>query len=923
MTDLQKCYDKLNSYTNQNLTTKELNELGITKYFINKLTEKGKLEKVKRGTYCVKSLTKSKNKKSVFAIRNFSASASAGNYEQAYNYLMRGYEVKNDHKSDNLLRVGFTLLYEILENRKPIPFDELQELTFEDKPNALYWNNFCVNVVNKDYNAAKENIEISAQQQLNEQGFIGDVTRAMCDLVNKVISLQEDKALISENVERINILIEENKYEEALEGHEEILRRIKDDKLREKYNSLMELIKNIIAFKNDDNLVLNNDKIANYGNNVPKILLALYLRDNDYLRASNYIEEVCRENPDAYYQLVKKLLHELNELNISHNPSLHKISISDANYHFKKFLKVFNIEDLDMAMQELTLSITYSDPESENYLHNTELLAMFKKLKRMRENDEILEEMAINYNLKKDPTVNFNYAIEKGDYKKANAFSHIARINGSVIFDIKRKILNEMINLDKINREKPENIPPVEPPKVEPPKEEIEVKEVLKEENDQLPVVEEEKEIIQETPIPSTEPVDEIIDEELREEASNLELNYETIYDLVYNRNYELAYALVERDKERGDLDRLCGFTARLIKRIKKLEKGIIVYADYSEPTGYKLKDFYKAISNRDYDYAYSLVDDLIDELSENSKDSREIELYKLLLEDIITQQEKVENIKAELEDLNNRIHNMSIQPRFTREDIETIVEIMQRKVELKKEILQPIDIDSSLLNIAETTILSLDGRLNNTDFLEVESESEVASERFLAAIDQGDYLTAKKLIASIDWKDIEKIYNFTFLRLAKKMLNVMIPHLRFVVDQSNITDEVEEEPILEEEEIPATKLPKELTTPEKTEEFKSFLHEMRILIKDRRYEEVYQALIKTDLPVEKLENAYHILGNIAFIKGTLDHKANELYATYESSLENNDPNYLEHLNAYKKFISENYMEESKHYKQKMLKSQE
>lgn len=923
MTDLQEYFNKLTTYTNQTLTTKELNELGITRHFIDKLKEIGKLEKVKRGTYCVKSIAKGKNKKSFFAIRNFSASAYAGNFEQAYNHLMRGFEVKTDTRSDNLFRVGFTLLNEILENRKIFPFDELQELTFEYKPNAVYWNNFCVSVVNKDYLAAKENIEKSAQQQLNEQGFIGEVTKAMIELVNKVISLQEDKTLISENTERINSLVEENKYEEALEGHEEVLRSIKDDKLREKYQSLIDLIKNIISFRKDENLVLNNDKIANYGNQSPKIILTFYLRDKDYLRASNYIEEVCREYPDTYYKLIKRLLHELNELNNSHSQNVHKVSISDANYHFKKFLKVFNIDNLEESMQELSFSISYTYPNHENYLHNSELLAMFKKLKNMRENNEVLEEMNIDYNLKKDPTINFNLAIEKGDYKKANAFSHVARINGSVVFDIKRQLLNEMVKLDKINREKQPPISSTETPKEEV-KEEVKVKDNAPTlENAQPSVVEEEKEIIQENLVTPTEPVDEIIDEKLREEASKLELNYETIYDLIYNRNYELAYALVERDKERGDLDRLCGFTARLIKRMKKLEKGIIVYADYSEPTGDKLKDFYKAISNRDYNYAYSLTDDLIYELSENYKDSREIELYKLILEDIINQHEKVENIKAELEDLSNRIHDLSIQQKFTREDVETIVEILRRKVELKKAILQPIDIDSSLLNIAETTILSLDGCLNNTDFCEVECESEVASDRFVAAIDQGDYLTGKRLISSIDWKDIEKTFNFTFLRLAKKMLYMMIPHIRFIMDQTIPDDQIEEEPIWEEEEIPATELPKELTSPEQVEEFRAFLHEMRVLIKSRHYEEAYQALIKTNLPFEKLEYGYDILGNLAFIKGTLDHKANELYAAYESSLENNDPAYLEHLNAYKKFISDNYMEESNHYKQKMLKSQE
>lgn len=51
MLDLKKCYDKLNGLTDKELTTKELNELGITKYFINQLVEKGKLERVKRGVY--------------------------------------------------------------------------------------------------------------------------------------------------------------------------------------------------------------------------------------------------------------------------------------------------------------------------------------------------------------------------------------------------------------------------------------------------------------------------------------------------------------------------------------------------------------------------------------------------------------------------------------------------------------------------------------------------------------------------------------------------------------------------------------------------------------------------------------------------------------------------------------------------------
>lgn len=800
MKDLMEYYDKLKEYTDKHLTTKELNELGITNYFINKLTENGKLEKVKRGTYCVKSLSKQKNSKSFSAIHYFCENVFKGNYKLAYKYLMSSYSFRTNHKNDNVIRIGFILLQEIFKNRNPFSsLDDLQELTLEEKPNSLYWNQFCTSVVNNDYHAAKENIEKSAQEQLKNQGFIGEVTNAMTALVNKVL--------------------------------------------------------------------------------------------------------------------------EIKALNISNSQRGNKGSINDAKYHFNKFLKIFRIDNLEESMQELSLSLSYTDPSHVNYLHNRELLNMFEKLVAMRDKCEILEEMNINYKLNAEPINNFNFAIEKGDYKKANAFLHIVKTNNSVVVDVKRQLLNEMNKLDKINREKQTSIAPTEPSK-----EDVEVKEDVPtlENTPQESSLEEQKnmEDTQETVI---EPVDRLIDEELMKEAAKLELNYDIIYDLVYNRNYDLAYALVKGDKDRGKLDRLCDIISRLIKRIKKLEKGLVTPPKYSELTGDKFKDFYKAISDHNYDYAYSLTDELIDKLTEKGEDSQEMEIYKLLLDDLVRLREKVDKALEEIKGLSERINELSLKQVITREDIEELMELLLRKIELEVEISRPFANDASLLNIAEMTILSLEGKLNNTDFCEVECESKVASELFIAAMNQGDYLTSKRLIALINWCDVCSVYNFTFLKLAKKMLNIMISNMRMITDQTVIKDKIAEEPITEEMETKISELVNQLMTPKECmeKEFGAFLHEMRNLIKERHYEEVYQAFINTDFPIDKLEGIADIIGNIAFIKGNLDHKANELYATYESSLENNDPNYLEHLNAYKKFISENYMEESKYYKQKMLKSQE
>ncbi|MDE5630253.1 MAG: type IV toxin-antitoxin system AbiEi family antitoxin domain-containing protein, partial [Bacilli bacterium] len=303
--NLEKCMNILKDFTNQNLTTKELSELGITKHFISKLMERGKLERIKRGTYTVKTLKNMKNRKSFFAIRDFCESTDLGYYSQAYYNLMRAYNIKTDNKSDNVIRVGFTLLQEILEKGDVLSsLNNLEDLTLENKPNSEYWNKFCESVINKDYITAKENIELSAAAQMGEQGFVGEVTKAMCDLVNKFISIKEDRTKLQEYSEKINSLIMENKYEEAIQYGEESIEHISDESLKESLNSLIELIKTVIAFKEDKEKTLNNQKMAIYGNDKPSVLLALYLRDKNYLSALKYISNVCAKKTNFYLSII-------------------------------------------------------------------------------------------------------------------------------------------------------------------------------------------------------------------------------------------------------------------------------------------------------------------------------------------------------------------------------------------------------------------------------------------------------------------------------------------------------------------------------------------------------------------------------------------------------------------------------------------
>lgn len=899
MTNLKVYHDKLANLTNQTLTTKELKDLGISKHFINRLMEKGKLERVKRGTYLVKSLNKGKSKQQYLGFHYFQESVSIERYDMAYRNLMNSYVNRVNHDYDNDLRISFILLREILGNKYDFrAIDDLQELNLKKGRENINWNNFCLCVVNHDYEGAKTSIEKVAKSQIKKNGQISPVTQTMQSLINKIFSFKESKGILYTEVERLNNLISEGKYEEALSNYEEIANSIKETKIKEKYISLIELIKTIIAFKNDNKLVLDHSQMAIYASSYANDLLTLYLRDKNYLKALDLIERVYHEYPYSYNKLVKKLLFELKTLNANNRKDTPKINGTESYRHFKNFLNIFSLDNIEDSISELSLCVAYGDPENENYSYNCSLLKMLDKLNKMRTEGEILEDKNISYNLNDAPINNFNRAIELEDYKKANAFMHLVQISDSVVFEIRKQILEEIIRLDKVNKV---SLPAISEPKT--PVQDI--KETKPEETKpQEEKPREHKPIVE-------------IDEEARKKAETIDLTYENIYNLIYNREYDVALALVNRENK-GELNRLCNMSSRLIKQIQELESGILKsYRKKTELTGNKFKDFYQALNDLNYEDAYSIAN----ELTQTIKDPEEFEVYKLLLEDLKELRLKVENAKNEIEDLGDQINALSVKQTFTREDIEDLINLLDRKIELEISISKPCDRDLSLLNIANMTILSLDGKLNDTDFASFICEEPNNRKVFIEAIDQGDYPTAQTLIGSIDWKEIGNMYSFSFLRLAKKMLNIMIPHLRKVRDLTVARDKIAKEEITEEMSNQIEESAQELLT----DEDKIIYHKLvllktiRPMIKNRQYEEVFKKVLETKVPFNH-EFDPDILGNLAFIKSTLDHQANELYDKYLDSLESCSVEESQrYLSEYKDFLIKNYMEDTKNPVKKSL----
>ncbi len=784
MTDLKQYHDKLMSFTNQTMTTQELINLGITKHFISKLVKKGKLERVKRGTYLVKSLNKGKNRSQYVSYQYFMESVSLENFEMAYKHLLKSYNRSAEKDNNNNFIICFTLLRDILGSRYNVnPLLELGDLKL-DKRNT-YWNNFCKCVHDRRYEEALKYLEKYIKKQQIKNNEVSQTVLTMQTLLQKVISLKVDKASISEE-------------------------------------------------------------------------------------------------------------------------TTPKVNICESRHHFKNFLKVFNLDNLEESIKELSLSVAYGNPEDENYAYNKCLLNMLNKLVKMRKDGDILEEKNIDYNLRDLPINNFNRAIELEDYKKANAFMHLINLPNSITFEIRKKILGEMVRLDKTNREvlvkKDEEVS----------KANVSIEEKKEDLAPKIENNEEQSKVIK----PKIE-----IDESIKKEAQEIDLTYDHIYDLIYNRQYDLALAVVNRE-DKGELDRLCNMTSRLILKIKEIESGKTNSCHHkSEITGNRLKDFYQALNYLDYETAYVLAEELVSTL----RDPGEFEIYKLILADLNDLRQNVENAMEEISSLGNELSEISKKQVLNREDIEALVAILERRIELERFVSIPYDCDLSLLDIAASTILSLDGKLNRDSFEIFDFDEMPENQIFNFAINQGDYITAGRIIKSIDWNELGGQYSFTFVKLCDSLLRIMIAHLPSVKDATAIKDAIAKEKITKAVADKIKSLAQELPVygKEEAQEKWLFLEKIYRMVKERHYEEVFNMIIESDLSFNYKEDPY-ILGALAVKKASIDHQANDLYDKYIESLEScSQEESQKYLADYREFLVQNFMEDTKTCLQKKLSPQD
>ncbi len=872
MENIELCYGKLATFTDKELTTKELNTMGISDHFIKRLVEKGKLERIKRGIYLVKSLNRGKSKEQYINLHFFSMDVENGRFDKAYYDLLNAYNNRINNESDTLIHLSLIMLKEILGSRYNFnSLEDMGAIVLEKQKKYTHWNNFCTSIEDGNFTEARLHLDKWMKLLEKQNGRSSSLTHHMDILLNKVLSIQKDRLVFQYAVVDITSLVEQGKYEEATNNYEATINKIEDEQIKENYQLLIDLLKAIVEAYKGHFTVCEDNTI--HGGRKDK-QLSLYLHHKNYDQALKIIDSLCSKEPTAYHKLLKKLLSDYQNARYQNASKGALVDPIKSSQHFKRFLAIYNIRNLVPAMEELENCLKFADPTEETTIYNEQILRMFKKLIRMQTEGEVLQEKSVEYNFKNGALNNFNLAVQTEDYKKAITYMHIVKMGHSVIFNIKKELLQEMGRLNKINHQKQGPTPEV---------------------------VSETKAILQEKESVST---------------SSSNLDYDTLYNLIYNRQYDQALALINHRNNKTNSERLYNMVNRLLTKLGEMPN----YDDFNlhektELTGDPYKDFYNAISNHDYACAYELSEKLISIVH----DPKEFKLYRLLLEDLVNLQDelaKKAELLPELEDISMKIRSMSSKWNITTEDILKLIDFLNRKIEIARVINIPFDRDASLLNIAELTILSLEGKLNNTDFKKVKYQNMDTPEQiFKLALSEGDYITAYEIISNITSKSL-----LTRYRLAIKMLNIMHDNMRIVSDCTKEKEKMASIKLSEEDEAKIEHLAIGLLTDEEKKDIfvVNSLDEMRSLIKSRHYEEAFKKYLNGDFPSFS-ENAPDILGNLAFILSSLKAHANSLYEEYEQALEQNDPNSLEYLEEYKKFIIDNYLEDSKSHPTKKL----
>lgn len=229
MINLDEKLEEIVSERKCEITTKELNEKGINKYYIKKALDTKALEKISRGKYRVTAVAKENRR--INSFNTFVRAVFSNDFEKAYDNLLISIENQTNHDYEYHIKLYSLLLKELLPSDKDFSFvDEL--LTFcDNSKNETYFEyfiKFTEAVLSSDFEKAYRAIGRYRQEEKLRKKNYALSTKLFTHLTYNIHKQKQEenkscnsnsfeKSIISkENFKKFKKEIEEDNYEEAL-----------------------------------------------------------------------------------------------------------------------------------------------------------------------------------------------------------------------------------------------------------------------------------------------------------------------------------------------------------------------------------------------------------------------------------------------------------------------------------------------------------------------------------------------------------------------------------------------------------------------------------------------------------------------------------------------------------------------------------
>lgn len=506
-------------------------------------------------------------------------------------------------------------------------------------------------------------------------------------------------------------------------------------------------------------------------------------------------------------------------------------------YFNQAYVKMKN-DDFDGALDDLKTAL--KNQEEERYQTNIKkLISLCNSLKAIRENSLSLEELDFDYSNEKNYFGVLNRALRNRDY--LTALRNIGKCcynNNSRNLEMMKMILHKMLELDKENKKK------------------LSDKKVI------------------------TKDVD----------FSECALNETILYNLIYDRKYEEAYKLLKFECAKKDVKvpRVYFKTFCLLNDLAKLREGEHnnYKGNYSESSD-KFNHLFEALKCRDYHYAVDCINDVI----KRAKNKNELNIYLMLLEDIIPLSDEVDRrmeLRGSLKAITNNIKMFMIETKeFNEESLEHLEKLVIDKCQLLDELGKNCDSENIILNIISMIRDVRTFNIPGEYFENLSSDIKNYDERLMVLLNNGDYLNAHSLLHEVVWNNFKSI-KYEDLLTINKLLWVFKTSLYVKVEDNKLGDEV----IIDDENPLIIKL-----------------HELKKILKSRDFYGAYIYYVDNNLEGLSHEVDEEIAANILLLMHLQKEESHEIFDKFHVNCENKkfDEAYS-YLTEYQEFIYGNSM---------------